>query len=125
MAKDLKVDNSLLTKRTWPDQFTGGLDGNYTLLYGYMMCVQYEVPVLEEIVAKADAFEDKAQGFENLRNEMLKYIKLQRDFYDDVAKQQSNGNLERYGLPRQRRSPLPKTILYGRRSPKKQNNSRP
>lgn len=82
----------MLTKRSWPKELAVGFDGEYTLLYGYMDCVERVVPVLGKMV-------DRAKEFDELKDELLKFIEQQKNFLNDVYDKRTSGNAGKYGLP--------------------------
>lgn len=83
----------LLTKRNWPKELKVGFDGDFTLLYGYMDCVEREVPALEKMIKKAKSFEE-------LKEDLLNHIKRQKEFVEDVKIKRSSVFATDYGLPR-------------------------
>lgn len=82
----------ILTKRNWSKELEVGFDGDFTLLYGYIDCIERICPVLEKMA-------NKAKTFEGLKDELLKFIVQQNKFVEDVKDKRSSVHAGKYGLP--------------------------
>jgi len=82
---------SLLTKRNWPKRVETQFEGEMAMLFGYLSCVDAEIPALTKIIKKA-------QNFDELKSELLNYIDRQQQFVNDVDEKMNGPNSADYGF---------------------------